>query len=76
MAEPVIDWRLKEELGSLFAPIDYPGVLQLDQAQAITLSAGEEAQADFAMRKIKIGGGRRTGDRAGWRTGKSRICSA
>jgi protocatechuate 3,4-dioxygenase beta subunit len=54
MTEPVIDWRLKEELGSLFAPNYYPGVLQLDQAQAITLSAGEEAQADFAMRKIKM----------------------
>ena len=54
MTESVVDWRLKEELGSLFAPIYYPGVLQLDQAQAITLSAGEEAQADFAMRKIKM----------------------
>lgn len=42
------------ELGSQFAPLFYPGVLQMDQAQAITLSAGEEAQADFAMRRIKM----------------------
>lgn len=42
------------ELGSQFAPIFYPGVLQMDQAQAVTLSAGEEAQADLAMRRIKL----------------------
>ena len=43
-----------QELGSQFAPLYYPGVLQTDQAQAITLSAGEEAQADFAMRRVKL----------------------
>ncbi len=42
------------EMGSQYAPIYYPGVLQTDQAQAVTLSAGEEAQADFAMRRIKL----------------------
>ncbi len=50
----VTDWRVKEAVGSPFAPIYYPGVLQLDQAQTIALSAGEEAQADFAMRKVKM----------------------
>jgi len=48
------DWQLLLELGSSFAPIYYPGVLQLDQAQTITISAGEEAQADFSMRKTKM----------------------
>jgi len=46
--------RLLQEMGSQFAPLYYPGVLQTDQAQAITLSAGEEAQADFAMRRVKM----------------------
>lgn len=53
MIESFSDWRVKEELGSPYAPIYYPGVLQLEQAQTITLSAGEEAQADLAMRKVK-----------------------
>jgi protocatechuate 3,4-dioxygenase beta subunit len=42
------------ELGSQFAPVFYPGVLQMDQAQAVTLSVGEEAQADLAMRRVKM----------------------
>jgi 5-hydroxyisourate hydrolase-like protein (transthyretin family) len=41
-------------LGSQFAPMYFPGVLQLDQAQAVVLQAGEEMQADFAMRRIKL----------------------
>jgi uncharacterized surface anchored protein len=32
----------------------FPGVLQFDQAQAVVLRAGEEMQADFAMRRIKL----------------------
>ena len=46
--------RLVRELGSQFAPLYYPGVTQLDQAQAVQLQAGEEMQADFAMRRIKL----------------------
>jgi hypothetical protein len=45
---------LLQVLGSQFAPLYFPGVLQLDQAQAITLRAGDEVQADFAMRRIKL----------------------
>jgi 5-hydroxyisourate hydrolase-like protein (transthyretin family) len=48
------DWTLLHELGSRYAPLYYPGLLQMDQAQAVTLGAGEEAQADFAMRRIKL----------------------
>jgi len=42
------------ELGGQFAPVYVPGVLQMDQAQPVVLSAGEEAQADLAMRRIKL----------------------
>jgi len=45
---------LLQVLGSQFAPMYFPGVLQLDQAQAITLRAGDEVQADFSMRRIKL----------------------
>lgn len=48
------DGIVLRELGSQYAPIFYPGVLQLDQAQAVTVTAGEEAQADLAMRRIKL----------------------
>lgn len=48
------DETVLRELGSQFAPVFYPGVLQMDQAQAVTLSAGEEAQADLPMRRIKM----------------------
>ena len=41
------------ELGSLYAPVYYPGVLQMAQAQTVLLRAGEEMQADFSMRRIK-----------------------
>ncbi len=42
------------ELGSQYAPVYFPGVLQVDQAQAVVLSAGEEAQADVAMRRMRL----------------------
>jgi protocatechuate 3,4-dioxygenase beta subunit len=42
------------ELGSQYAPVFYPGVLQMDQAQAVTLSAGEETQADLPMRRMRM----------------------
>ncbi len=48
------DEAVLREQGSQFAPVFYPGVLQMDQAQAVTLSAGEEAQADIPMRRLKM----------------------
>ncbi len=48
------DGMVLRELGSQYAPIYYPGALQLEQAQAVTVTAGEEAQADLAMRRIKL----------------------
>lgn len=52
-AVDAIDWAMLEEFGSQYAPLFYPGVVQLDQAQAMSLHAGEEMQADFTMRHIK-----------------------
>ena len=40
--------------GRQLAPMYFPGVLRLDQAQAVMFQAGEETQADFAMRGIKL----------------------
>jgi protocatechuate 3,4-dioxygenase beta subunit len=48
-----MDWTVRHELGSQYAPLYYPGVIQLDQAQPVTLRAGEDMQADFAMRHMK-----------------------
>ena len=47
------DFKLRLALGKQYASLYYPGVIQLDEAQKISLRPGEEAQADFSMRKIK-----------------------
>ena len=47
------DMQIRETLGTAYAPLYYPGVLHLDQAQVIPLRAGDEAQADFSMRHVK-----------------------
>src|SRR5208283_999274 len=49
-----VDWMIRDLLGSQYAPLFYPGVFQLDQAQAVSPRAGEEVQADFAMRHVKM----------------------
>ncbi len=48
-----MDWTVRSNLGSQYAPVFYPGVLQLDQAQPVTVVAGEEVQAEFAMPHVK-----------------------
>jgi protocatechuate 3,4-dioxygenase beta subunit len=45
--------ELVSEMASQNAPLYYPGVLQPSEAQPVQLRAGEEVQADFAMRHIK-----------------------
>jgi protocatechuate 3,4-dioxygenase beta subunit len=47
------DHELEREIAARYAPLYYPGVVQLGQAQAVQLRAGEEMQADFEMRHIK-----------------------
>lgn len=44
---------LKLSLGSEFASMYYPGVTQVSQAQVVPIKAGEEAQADITMRRVK-----------------------
>ena len=44
---------LQQELGTDYAPVYYPGVSQSGQAQVITTKAGEEAEADFSMSRVK-----------------------
>jgi 5-hydroxyisourate hydrolase-like protein (transthyretin family) len=45
-------WLLRE-LGSEYAPVYFPGVIEASQAQVIPLKAAEEAQADVTMRRVK-----------------------
>jgi protocatechuate 3,4-dioxygenase beta subunit len=45
-------WLL-HELGSEYSPVYFPGVIQQSQAQVIPIKAGEEAQADITMRRVK-----------------------
>lgn len=47
------DWEIRRSLGSEYAPAYYPGVTQFAQAEAVNVGAGEEAQADFIMRRVK-----------------------
>ncbi len=47
------DYLLVREMAANYAPLYYPGVLQVSEAQPVQLRAGEEMQADFAMRHIK-----------------------
>jgi len=43
----------QRSLGSEYAPVYFPGVAQVSQAQVVPLKAGEEAQADITMRRVK-----------------------
>jgi hypothetical protein len=44
---------VKEFLGSEYAPVYYPGVLQVGQAQLVSVRPGEELQADVSMPRVK-----------------------
>ena len=47
------DQFIREFLGSDYAPVFYPGVPRLSQAQPVPLTAGAEVQVDLAMRQVK-----------------------
>jgi protocatechuate 3,4-dioxygenase beta subunit len=47
------EWEVREALGSQYAPVYYPGVTQIGQAETVLLTLGRENQADFTMRRIK-----------------------
>jgi hypothetical protein len=44
---------VRETLGSEYAPLYYPGVVQVGQAQVVSVKPGGEVQADFSMQRIK-----------------------
>ena len=52
-SEDGMDWATRTSVGSQYAASFYPGVIQLDQAQTVVLSPGEEVRAEFAMRHVK-----------------------
>ncbi len=47
------DFWVKQALGSEYGSVYFPGVSQASQAQAISVKAGEEFQADITMRRVK-----------------------
>lgn len=47
------EYGLIQALGTQSASVYSPGVVQLSQAQVIPIKAGEEAQADVAMKHVK-----------------------
>jgi len=51
--EDGLGWIVRANLATQYAPVYYPGVIQLDQAQSVVLAAGEEMRAEFAMRQVK-----------------------
>lgn len=52
IAEVGEEFWARQDLGTQYAPIYYPGVLQLSQAEVVSVSAGEETQIDFTMRHV------------------------
>jgi len=44
---------VNQSLGSEYASLYYPGVAQVSEAQVVPIRAGEEAQADVAMHRVK-----------------------
>jgi 5-hydroxyisourate hydrolase-like protein (transthyretin family) len=47
------DFWVKQVLGSDYGSVYFPGVTQSSQAQVIPVKAGEEAQADLTMHRVK-----------------------
>ena len=47
------DFWVREYLGSEYAPVYYPSVTQVSQAQAISVKAGDEVQANVLMQRVK-----------------------
>jgi protocatechuate 3,4-dioxygenase beta subunit len=47
------EFEMREALGTQYAPVYYPGVTQIGQAEALSASRGEEAHVDLVLRRIK-----------------------
>jgi hypothetical protein len=50
----LVDQEVLRVFGSQYAPVFYPGVQHVEQADVVTLRPGEELQADFSMRRIRV----------------------
>ncbi|HYL12056.1 MAG TPA: carboxypeptidase regulatory-like domain-containing protein [Terriglobales bacterium] len=48
------DYWVRQYLGTEYAPVYYPGVAQVGQAEALSLKPGSEVQADFSMQRVKV----------------------
>jgi protocatechuate 3,4-dioxygenase beta subunit len=46
------EWALYQALGSQYAPVYCPGVMQVGQAEVVAVSPGEEDQVDLVMRHM------------------------
>jgi protocatechuate 3,4-dioxygenase beta subunit len=44
---------IRDLIGSEYAPVYYPGVVQVSQAQVVSVKAGDEVQADVFMQRTK-----------------------
>jgi 5-hydroxyisourate hydrolase-like protein (transthyretin family) len=47
------EWEVRQALGSQYAPVYYPGVTQIGQAEPLVIRPGEEAHVDLVLRHIK-----------------------
>jgi carboxypeptidase family protein len=47
------DFWVKQVLGSEYATVYFPGATEASQAQVVPVKAGEEAQADITMHRVK-----------------------
>lgn len=47
------EWDVRQALGSQYAPVYYPGVTQIGQAESMVVRPGEEAQVDLVLRRVK-----------------------
>jgi len=50
--EDGLSWIAQTEGNTKQAPVLYPGVAQVEQAQSVVLAAGEEFRVEFAMRPV------------------------
>jgi len=47
------EWEVRQALGTQYAPVYYPGVTQIGQAESLVVRPGEEAQVDLVLRRIR-----------------------
>ena len=48
------EYWVRQDMGSEYGPVYYPGVGRIGQAEVVSVRAGDEAQADFSLQRIKM----------------------